>query len=85
MVSDWNGDGVFVRGESPTHHTNQMKLFNIITACAAIFLIIPPNANAKTCNYGFEFADGQDKVCVTIDVLKAEQENFERFVNSRSK
>ena len=36
MDSVENGDGVFVRSESLTTHTNQMKLFNVIAAAVVI-------------------------------------------------
>lgn len=36
VISSWNGDGECVRGESLTHHTNKMKLFNVIAAAAVI-------------------------------------------------
>ena len=45
MVSSWNNDGVFVRGESPTHHTNQMNRLKdaaplIALAAAPLVLVI---------------------------------------------
>ena len=34
-ISSWIVDGVFTGG-SPTHHVNQMKLFNLIDSSAAV-------------------------------------------------